>query len=164
MENLKQYQMIIDYIDSKEVKQPVYELFKIIIKHELQNDFSYPRYDWPNQLRLQILTGRTPEEYVEIWEDISDEETMKRIEDEIMNHFREIPETTVEDLEKIQKILLSQFSNFVSVYRPKYQTFMQMYTDEYYPEFEYDFQKFIDPDEQSEEEMENQEDIDDMIE
>jgi hypothetical protein len=35
MENLKYYQMIIDYIDSKEVKQPVYEFFKIIIKNEL---------------------------------------------------------------------------------------------------------------------------------
>jgi hypothetical protein len=35
MDKLKQYQMIIDYIDAKEVKQPVYEFFKIIIKNEL---------------------------------------------------------------------------------------------------------------------------------
>jgi hypothetical protein len=28
MDKLKQYQMIIDYIDAKEVKQPVYEFFK----------------------------------------------------------------------------------------------------------------------------------------
>lgn len=164
MENLKQYQMIIDYIDSKEVKQPVYELFKIIIKHELQNDFSYPRYDWPNQIRLQILTGRTPEEYVEILEDISEEETMEKISNEIMDYFRNIHETTLEDLEKIQKILLSQISNFITVYRPKYQTFIQMYTNEYYPEFDYDFQKFIEPEDSNDEEMENQEDIDDIIE
>ena len=156
--------MIIDYIDSKEVKQPVYEFFKIIIKNELQTEFVYPRYDWPNQIRLQILTGRTPEEYIEIWEDINDEETIKKIDDEIMNYFRSIHKTTLEDLEKIQKILLSQVSNYIEVYRPKYQTFIQMYTNEYYPDYEYDFQKFTDPDEQSEEEMENQETIDDMLE